>query len=472
MSDAIRGPVRVVIGAGALDQRDFVLPYRIQIENGTDRVARGVIVHHLLGQTPDEAPLEVYVRAGGVSEVELRISLDAQPQRLAVLLRADRLSYNAEVIVPALETAAPPSRPALEAARPALRGSGTTLRIARATPPVAAAAAPPARLVPIPLVVFGIVAGVGIGATLLAGVAILPPQIIELAAPSPVIPGGRIEVPYRFSGVGRARYRVADAGGTLDAGTLAERDGALRLQVPPVIRGRSLAISLEIAGPFGSARRTARTEVLVPPAPRNVAVAPHISLVALDRATVRPGDDVHLTYRVEPPSGEAAIVDSFGDTVAAVPLGPAGHATLRVPARPGSHELAVVVRAGSGAASAESRIPLELAPDPALAAAGGDAGGTTGNPGLSVPDPRVSSGDQIRVRIDTAYDSLRLELFDAAHHSVAAVALGPGLREAALIAPRVAATTPYTLEATDIQGNAQSTSIFPLTVTPASVQTP
>ena len=51
MSDAIRGPVRVVIGAGALDQRDFVLPYRIQIENGTDRVARGVIVHHLLGQT-------------------------------------------------------------------------------------------------------------------------------------------------------------------------------------------------------------------------------------------------------------------------------------------------------------------------------------------------------------------------------------------------------------------------------------
>jgi len=488
VSDADGTPLRVVIGTGTLDALNFVLPYRIVIENGTRAGARGVIVWHVIGHTPEDAPLAVTVAPGETQEFDLRVPLEREPKRLAVLLRSALLSYNAEVIVPTLESVRMTSLPA-EPARATGMGMIVTppARIEPAPSPIEPA--PPttieqaAVVTTIPwsrfewpprfavnaAVLFALLAGVSGGATLLAGLALVRPQVVELAVPAPVAPGASLEVPYRVRGWGHARYRLADARGTIDAGPLAGGTGALHLRLPAAIAGRSLVLSVAMTGPFGSASRTATMDVLAQaaaaparPAPRS----PRISLVAVARSAVRPGDDVHVTYRVEPPSGDVAIVDSFGDTLASVPIGPAGQATLRVPPGPTHHDLAIVVRAGSGETAAESRIPLELAPAEAISPAAPDAGPTGGDAGLTVVARRVTSGDQIRVRIDTAYDSLRLELFDRRHRTISAVALGPGIREAALIAPRVASASTYTLEATDVQGDAASTSIFPITVTP------
>jgi hypothetical protein len=502
VSDAEGTPLRVVIGAGPLDTFDFFLPYRIMIENGTSAGARGVIVWHVVGYTPEDQPLAVSVAPGETQEFDLRVALEAEPKRLAVLLRSARLSYNAEVIVPTLDAmraktrpaevraqahaqahapviiAAPPARiepdpPAIEPAQPTVEPAPPK-PIERARPAVvtvipALRYAWPVRLAGSATVLFALVAGVSGGATLLAGTALVRPDVVELAVPSPVAPGASLEVPYRVGGWGHARYRLTDARGTIDAGPLAGGAGTLHLRLPAAIAGRSLLLSIAMSGPFGAANRSAAMDVLVParagagqPAP----TAPRISLVAVARATVRPGEDVHITYRVEPPSGDVAIVDAFGDTLASAPVGPAGQATLRVPLRLVQRDLAVVVRAGSGATAAQSRIPLELAPAEAIVRTGLDAGPTGGDAGLTVIARRVTAGDQIRIRIDTAYDSLRLELFDAHHRSISAVALGPGIREAALIAPHVDSPTTYTLEATDIQGDAASTSIFPITVTP------
>jgi len=491
VTEETTGPLRVVIAAGTLEQRDFVLPYRIQIENGAPNFVTCVIVFHILGRTPDQPPIELVVAPGDIGEVELRIQLGAAPKRLAVLVRGQHVAYNAEVTVPALETARPP-------VRPAIRRAVTTLppvpvpepplelpAVVSAAPPQPTPPPPPAfgpslltdTLAPIPrALIFGAVAGICAGVTLLVGVALARPAIAELAPPSPVAPGANVDVPYRLSGAGTATYRVADAAGTIDSGRLAERDGSLRFQVPEHVHGRSVQITVDVAGPFGSVQRSAAIDVLAPAAPAAAPQAPRIAMLAVDRATVAPGDAVHVTYRVEPPSGDVALVDAFGDALASAPLGPAGHATLQLPLGTAGRDLAIVVRARGAAGAAESRIPLVVGPAPAASAApvltDARAGPTAVSAGLDVSERRVPSGDRIVLRIETNYDSLRLELFDGAHRSISAIDLGPGLHEAALIAPRVAAPTDYTLEATEGQGTAQATSIFPVTVVPATARTP
>jgi len=520
VTEATTGPLRVVIAAGTVEPRDFVLPYRIQIENGAPNFIRCVIVFHVIGRTPDQPPIELVVAPGDIGEIELRIPLGATPKRLAVLLRGQHIAYNSEVTVPALEAARPPARPPVpEPARPpvpepapppvpvpALVPAPLAVPVPVALPPSEPPAEPPAvvaetivpppappftppplpppwfdpsvltdAIAPVPrALLFGIVAGVCAGAMLLLGIAFTRPAIAQLAPPSPVAPGTNVDVPYRLSGVGTATYRVADAAGTIDSGTLRARDGSVRFVLPEHVRSRNVRITVEIAGPFGSAQRSAAFDVLAPAPPAAAPQAPRISLLAIDHATVNPGDTVNVSYRVEPPSGDVALVDTFGDALQTVPLGPSGHAALQLPAGSAGRELAIVVRARSATGAAESRIPLVVGPAPASSAPVADprAGPTAGSAGLDVSERRVASGERIVVRIETNYDALRLELFDRAHRSIAAIDLGPGLHEAALIAPHVAAPTDYTLEATEGQGNAQATSIFPVTVVPANGRTP
>jgi len=493
VTEGATGPLRVVIAAGTVEPRDFVQPYRVQIENGAPNFVRCVIVFHVVGRTPDQPPIEIVVAPGEAGEIELRIPLGAAPKRLAVLLRGDRIAYNSEITVPALEAARPP-------ARPALRRAVTSMPVA--LPPPVAAAEPPAVVVeaeavrpptfprpppwfdpailrdviaPVPRVLLlGIVAGVCAGATLLLGIGLARPAVAQLAPPSPVAAGQNIDIPYRLSGVGTATYRVADGNGTIDSGTLRAHDGSVHFALPEHLHGRTLRITVAVAGPFGSAERSASFDVLAPaPAPA-APRAPRIAMLAVDRATVVPGDTVNVTYRVEPPSGDVALVDAFGDALASTPLGASGHAALHIPAGNAGREIAIVVRARSAGGSAESRIPLIVGPVNPTSAPDVDprAGPTAGSSGLDVSDRRVASGERIVVRIETNYDALRLELFDRAHRSIAAVDLGPGLHEAALIAPRVRTPTEYTLEATEGQGAAQATSIFPISVVPPDGRTP
>ncbi len=490
MTEGTTGPLRVVIAAGTVEQRDFVLPYRVQIENGAPNAVRCVIVFHVLGSTPDQPPVELVVAPGEIGEIELRIPLGTAPKRLAVLVRGERIAYNSEVTVPAIDAAPPP-------ARPALRGAVTMLPIALPplepdanVPALVGEAAPPApprtppwfeagavrdAIAPVPrTLLFGIIAGVCTGVTLLAGFALTRPAVAQLAPPSPVAAGTNVDVPYRLSGAGTATYRVVDAAGTIDSGTLRSRDGSVRFVLPEHVHGRTLHIIVEIAGPFGSAQRSAAFDVLA--APVAAPQAPRIAMLAVDRATVNPGDTVNVTYRVDPPHGDVALIDAFGDALATAPLNASGHAMLQLPAGTAGRELAIVVRARSASGVAESRIPLVVGPAPSATAStpalDPHAGPIAGSAGLDVSDRRVASGDRIVVRIETNYDALRLELFDRAHRSVAAIDLGPGLHEAGLIAPHVTVPTDYTLEATEGQGTAQATSIFPVTVVPGSARTP
>lgn len=310
-----------------------------------------------------------------------------------------------------------------------------------------------------------------IGAAGALGAAASVPHFSVLAVPRRTLTRSSIDIPYAFTGIGHLQYALrTNDGRQIAAGMTARHAGTLHFAVPPAA-GRSVVLSLELAGPFGRTDARRRIAFSRPrPAARSASAQPlpRISSFAVATPLVHAGQVLALTYATNGSDGRVWLVDETGRVWAHSAISASGTSSLKVPVAAGGHEMRAVLDLRSGSHNALSSVgvtvlPAVLSPQPTGAAAGAVPGGGVH---LDLSSATAAPGDEITATITGSHGDAQVLLTDSAGTTIEQGDVPAGQSAVTLTAPSVNAAKTYYVMASISDGVAEQTLVRKLVVSP------
>ena len=336
-----------------------------------------------------------------------------------------------------------------------------------------------------------LLAGVGLG---VLAVALRPPHIVALAAPSRVLAGSAIDVAYAMSNASGGEYYVEEADGLqVRRGPVPPGSGALHIGIPAGPMPGGYDLRLTARGKFGSDEKTVHLVAFVP-APPHVARAPKapsvsISDLSVANQIVRAGTPIVVTYRTPAQTGTVRLIDEFGTVRAETLLSPTGMSMLAAPLVETDQDLRVVVTAELGSAHDERQAlvrvlraaapaagaatvsaPAGVAQDPNVPAIAGvsrdasvpvatdvEQGVRAASDGPIDVDSVQSAGAPIVVRIVHYEPNLHVAVIGKTGEELEGANVGPNDRAVSLSSPKGLGITHASIVATYASGNGEET---------------
>lgn len=303
------------------------------------------------------------------------------------------------------------------------------------------------------------------------GAAASTPRLALLASPNRAFGGAALDVPYAFGGWASMQYALDTPDGRqLAAGLVKAHEGTLHFSVPPAA-GSNLVLSVDVAGPFGTQRRSERIAIAATPvhhAKAGVPPAPHISEFAIATPIVHAGAEMKFTYTTDAKDGEVWLIDDAGRLWARAPITPYGESTLRVPQGAAGRQMRAVLHALNGKLGALASVGVMVMPGTVTpqAQAVTDTPAKTPPAQLTLSTQQASPGDVVTVMIDGNHGDARITMTDGSGESVEQGDIPSTQNAATLTAPNVTTTTTYYVMASISQGVGDQTVVRKLVVSP------